>query len=135
MSKQSFYQDLLNEEKEVLDALDNIRGLLKYYGVEPEKNTTPQKSIVFDEPSNNIVASNNEYENAWTYKEKVLFILKELGGSALSSEVTKRVIEYDGTEKVKAGKAVRGNLSTLYSKGKIGAELIEEGTKRRYYLK
>lgn len=135
MSKKLFYQELLKEEKELSDALDKIRGLLKYYGVESEINVNPQKSIVFEEPSNNIVASNNEYDNAWTYKKKVLFILGEFGGSALSSEVTKRVIELDGTEKVKAGKAVRGNLSALYSKDVIGAELIGEGTKRRYFIK
>ncbi|MCH7784123.1 MAG: hypothetical protein IIB06_01730 [Bacteroidetes bacterium] len=131
MSKQAFYRELLKEEKELSEALNKLRGLLKYYGLEKSIPSKSQKVITFNETSNNIVG----YDKAWTYKKKVLFILKELGGSGLSLEVTNRVVEYDGTEKTKTGKSVRGNLASLYKKNIIGADLTGEGTKRRYYLK
>lgn len=131
MSKDLFYQQLLAQEKELLDTLDAIRKLKKHYTIVD----VPQQNIPFKEPEHNIVASikNDGYDKAWIVKDKVLFSLKQLG-KGTADEVADVLIKIDGDfEESKANRACTTHLSALYRDNVIGASKV--GKKYRYYIK
>ncbi|MCJ7468515.1 MAG: hypothetical protein MUO53_17680 [Maribacter sp.] len=136
MNKKVIYQDLVKEEKDLLEELEKVRGLKNYYEDKYGFNVKSQKKIEFVEAENNSVAVMDGYDKAWTYEDKTLFFLKQ-NKHLTSTELAALLFKHEEgkIDLERAGKAARSKLSTLYKQKRIGASLIGQGNKRRYYLK
>jgi len=131
MSKDLFYQQLLAQERELLETLDAIKKLKKHYTIVD----VPQQNIPFKEPEHNKVALNNNegYDNAWIVKDKVFYALKQLS-KGTAEEVSKVLSNIDSDfDEDKAKRACTTHLSAMYRDEHIGASKI--GKKFRYYIK
>lgn len=130
MSKQLFYNQLLQEEKELQEALEAVRTLKKRYVSED----SPQKSISFDDASHNIEAATLEgYDKAWILPEKVHYGLKQIKKGTVD-DVVEVLVKLDSSfSQDKAKRVTTNHLSKLYRASKIGATKI--GNKYRYFIK
>lgn len=129
MSKDVFYKQLIEQERELSNALNAVRELKKYY----DGNSKSQSVIEFEEPKHNQVATIKGYDKDWIVKDKVHYVLKSLN-KATASEVAEKLIDFDEDfSKTKANRVSTHYLSVLKRGDVIGATKI--GKKNRYYIK
>lgn len=142
MDNKSLYENLANREKDLVSELEKVKDLTTelekvremmgfYEGNFGFKSTSP--SVKSSKKS--ISVSNSDYNRKWTYKKKINYILKLLGGGATSYEVAKKLEEYDGISEKKAGQTARVHLSLAAKDGAISFENLEgQGSRRKYVL-
>jgi hypothetical protein len=130
MSKDTFYRQLLLEEKELSDALDAVRRLKKYYDTNETKS---QKSLPFDEPQHNIIATIDGYDQEWTLHQKTIYALNTVK-TGTADDVALKLVDLDSSfSKDKAKKVATHHLSLAYRNNEIGATKV--GKKYRYFIK
>ena len=134
MDNKSLYESLVNREKDLVSELEKVRELKGFY----EKNLgfkSNSKSPSVKKVTKSISVPDSSYNTKWTYKMKILHILKFFGGSATSFDVAKKLAEYDGMSEKKAGQVARVHLSLATKAGTITFEnLVGQGTRRKYKL-
>ena len=133
MDNKLFYENLVKQEKDLLSGLEKVRELKKFYeetfGFKSDSKIPPIKNSI-----KQVHVPNSDYDQKWTFKDKVLFILKSLGRSATSFEVTEKLMEYDGMDKDKASQVARTQLSLANKAGAVKSELTGQGKQKKYSL-
>lgn len=133
MDNRTFYENLVKQEKDLLSGLEKVRALKKFYedtfGLNSLINKIPEEKI-----SKSDLISNTDYNPQWNLKDKVLFILKTIGGSGISSEVSAKLVEYEGLDEERAGQIARTQLSLANRAGTITSEPTGQGRQKKYIL-
>lgn len=133
MDNKLFYENLVKQENDLLSGLEKVRELKKFYE-ETFGFKSDSKSPSVKKPVKQVHVPNSDYDQKWTFKDKVLFILKSLGGSATSFEVTEKLMEYDGMDKDKAGQVARTQLSLANRARILKSELTGQGKQKKYFF-
>lgn len=133
MDNKTFYENLVKQEKDLLSGLEKVRALKKFYedtfGLNSDIKRVKGEGI-----AKPISVSNPDYNPKWTLKDKVLFILKSLGGSGVSSEVSAKLVDYEGLDEHRAGQVARAQLSLANRDGTITSEPTGQGRQKKYIL-
>jgi len=120
MSKYISYNQLVQEEKRLLEQIDAIRILKKDH--ESDRKFLQKNDNPIEIKNNHILSESEstEYDISWVGRKKVLYCLEQLGKSKVP-EVLEKLIKYEDEFRVK--KAYISNiLSKLYIRGEIGAD-------------
>ncbi|MFA5987731.1 MAG: hypothetical protein WC797_03730 [Candidatus Paceibacterota bacterium] len=138
MAKENLYNELIQEEKELLQTLEQVRALIKRYkplnvnpdGVEGKVDATPNviagKALNRENLFGELVSGFNKSDSI---PNKVYFVLSLLG-TATSKEVGIKLSELDADfSRTKAIADARYWLSDLKMKGRV--EVVEQGSGKK----
>lgn len=126
MKEESTLTKLERKEEALLNELMEVRNAIRVI-----KRYIPKYTSNQDYPIN---ITNEKYDKEWTITEKLIYVLKLLGGKGTMKEVATKLEAIDDSySKDRVIKFSSVKLSQLFKEGKIDA--IKEGRKHVYLLK
>ncbi|MFT0713686.1 hypothetical protein [Flagellimonas lutimaris] len=129
MDNTDFYNQLLEQEKNLVSKIEEYKGLLSKVRdlLEHFEQNNDLKSVQTN------TRTDDAYDKEWIIKDKVLYALKSIV-KGTADEVAERLLELDDSfSQDKASRVSTHHLSGLYRDKLIDA--VKVGKKYRYYSK